>query len=178
MLRKLLGLDSSGYAVTSGKFIESNNTRPQYVSGAPRGGFESNLTGHVLIFNFPKDEDKPLIVLSKLEGPVETATYFGSVLCSVDLNNDGWDDLLVGAPLFGSRRLARLTDVPGDDSPGNSAPTEFAGHGDEGAVFVYMSERTRLAKKGFVVGNNEAWSRFGSSIASIGDINKDGFNGN
>ena len=43
-------------------------------------------------------------------------SYFGATLLSMDLNNDGKDDLLVGAPLY-----------IGKDS-------------DEGRVFVYVSD--------------------------------------
>jgi len=46
-------------------------------------------------------------------------SYFGGSLCSVDINNDGLDDLLVGAPLY---------------SP-NSGASEI------GAVLVYMGNR-------------------------------------
>ena len=47
----------------------------------------------------------------------QSATYFGHSLLSVDLNNDGRDDLVVGAPLYCS--------VP---------------NGDEGRVYVYIAD--------------------------------------
>ena len=45
----------------------------------------------------------------------QIGSYFGTSLCAVDLNGDGYEELLVGAPLFRGHR------------------------GDEGAVFVYIN---------------------------------------
>ena len=49
----------------------------------------------------------------------QTGSYFGGSVCGVDLNNDGMDDLLVGAPMF--------TDTNSDIM-------------DEGRVFVYLND--------------------------------------
>ena len=46
----------------------------------------------------------------------QSATYFGHTLLAVDLNNDGRDDLVVGAPLY------------------------FSSAGDEGRVYVYIAD--------------------------------------
>ena len=43
-------------------------------------------------------------------------TYFGAAVCAVDLDNDGKDDLVVGAPQF-----AKIV--------------------DEGRVYVYMNRK-------------------------------------
>ena len=46
---------------------------------------------------------------------LQYGSYFGASLCAVDVNNDGLDDLLVGAPLY-THRL-----------------------GDEGAVSLFLN---------------------------------------
>ena len=54
-------------------------------------------------------------------------SYFGATLCSADVNNDGLDDLLVGAPYY--------TEL---DKGGNSDKLIFK---DEGRVIVYLNIR-------------------------------------
>lgn len=55
-------------------------------------------------------------------------SYFGSVLCSVDVNADGYDDLLVGAPLFANQ------------------PPEY----DTGATFLYLGASIRVSIQSIV----------------------------
>jgi len=43
--------------------------------------------------------------------------YFGAALCAVDVNNDGFDDLIVGAPLNSNNQ-------------------------EEGRIYVYLSDGT------------------------------------
>jgi len=50
---------------------------------------------------------------------LQTGMYFGGSLLSTDVNGDGKDDLLVGAPLYVGEKI------------------------DEGRVFVYISQITR-----------------------------------
>lgn len=102
-------------------------------------------------------------------------SYYGASLLAIDLNNDGRDDLLVGAPLY----------IDGDY--------------DEGRVFVYISSGspaswvkiiakitakciTFLFKKAsnsegvtILKGGNLAGGRFGTAIADAGDMNMDGY---
>ncbi|KAK3752407.1 hypothetical protein QZH41_008611 [Actinostola sp. cb2023] len=77
--------------------------------------------------------------------------YFGSELCAVDLDNDGYTDILVGAPFY--------SDIK-----------------DEGRVFVYMNNKhgaLNLMSNMELSGDKIIGGKFGSAIANIGSINKD-----
>ena len=77
-----------------------------------------------------------------------------SVGTAGDVNGDGYDDVLVGAPLY----------IP----PGSSDK--------EGAVFVFYGAAGGLSEEpNWIVGNGKAGSRFGSAVSSAGDVNGDGF---
>lgn len=58
-------------------------------------------------------------IKAKLVGP-QIGSYFGASLCCVDINEDGLDDLLVGAPTFVK----------------NNGALPY----DQGAVFVYITK--------------------------------------
>ncbi|XP_050785625.1 integrin alpha-E isoform X3 [Gopherus flavomarginatus] len=109
-----------------------------YVAGAP----QHSMTGKVLVFK--KDGSKQI-----LQGD-QVGSYFGSELCSVDVNQDGKTDyLLVGAPLYHI-------------------------HGEEGQVYVYQLKNGFFSCVGHLsVQAPSAFARFGFTVASIGDINKD-----
>lgn len=114
-------------------------------AGAPRG---NDLQGEVYLLSSTDSTVK-----AKLLGN-QIGEYFGASLLAIDLNNDlnRFDDLLVGAPQF----------------------TEPNGM-DEGRVYIYRSGGNGLYPSGTLDGNSVPGSRFGTSIANIGDINMDGF---
>lgn len=65
----------------------------------------------------------------KLLGP-QVGSYFGASLCCTDINNDGLDDLLVGAPTF----VKKDGGLPYD----------------QGAVFIYMAKEVNQFVRRFV----------------------------
>ncbi|XP_060783229.1 integrin alpha-6 [Neoarius graeffei] len=141
-----------GFALDSGMNLLKKGEQV-IVAGAPRG----NLSGEVLILK-PETvkSESSLRVAHTLQGP-GLASSFGYSLAIMDLNADGWDDLVVGAPQYSS------TDME-------------AGIG--GAVYVYINRRDgqdwdRL-QPDILTGNKE--SMFGLVVANIGDINHDGYN--
>lgn len=46
-----------------------------------------------------------------------------------------------------------------------------------GQVYLYLQERALIFKDAQVLMGTEVFGRFGSSIANLGDLNQDGFNG-
>ncbi|XP_050668621.1 integrin alpha-9-like isoform X2 [Leptidea sinapis] len=143
-----------GYSVESGIF--ELNGKPLYVAGAPRSksGF-----GQVLIFEPSFRELDPYKIKAKVFGP-QLGSYFGASLCCMDLNGDGIDDLLVGAPTYVVKKDGSLPY-------------------DQGAVFIYLTEwqdgNFTLSAAGVILGSGENGAHFGLSIADLGDIDNDGY---
>ncbi|KAK9961993.1 hypothetical protein ABG768_007380 [Culter alburnus] len=128
-----------GYSVTSAQLSD----KTLYISGAPR----YNLTGGVFIF----DGSEKYV----LQGD-QVGSYFGSVLCALDINNDDdkiTDYLLVGAP-------------------------HFYRNGEEGKVLVYKLNQGRFESVATELKHDEGqtFARFGAAIASIGDIDGNNYN--
>ncbi|CAG0915436.1 unnamed protein product [Notodromas monacha] len=150
----VLGGDFWGYSVSSGIFLRDR--RQMYVAGGPRAGW----TGKVFIFSYPEpgsDKD-PLIVRWAFSG-TQGGEYFGGAICVVDVNSDGLDDLLIGAPL-------------------NSVAQDNTVYPDQGRVYVYINHNENFADMADkqLTSSTGLEARFGLAISAIGDIDRDGFN--
>lgn len=89
----------------------------------------------------------------------QLGAYFGYCLVVTDVDGDGLQDVVVGAPLYT-----------------NYANTE--GKYETGRVHVfYQSTRLRQSfKRSDVLDGDVSKARFGHALAALGDINLDGFN--
>uniref|UniRef100_A0A7N6AZR4 Integrin alpha-2 domain-containing protein n=1 Tax=Anabas testudineus TaxID=64144 RepID=A0A7N6AZR4_ANATE len=89
---------------------------------------------------------------------LQMGSYFGYAVATTDINNDGMTDLLVGAPMFMVRASeGRLEEM--------------------GRVYVYLQRGPlNLEIQLPHLTGTQAFGRFGSTIAPLGDLNQDGFN--
>jgi hypothetical protein len=84
--------------------------------------------------------------------PNQFADYGWSVASAGDVNGDGYDDVIVGAPQFTFEQF------------------------HEGAAFVYLGSPSGLgAEPVWRAESNQAEALFGSAVASAGDVNGDGY---
>lgn len=133
-----------GFSIDSGKSLVRAEEL-SFVAGAPR----ANHKGAVVILR--KDSASRLVPEVMLSGERLTSG-FGYSLAVADLNNDGWADLIVGAPYFFERQ-------------------EELG----GAVYVYMNQGGHWAEISPLRLCGSPDSMFGISLAVLGDLNQDGF---
>ncbi|XP_026366463.3 integrin alpha-2 isoform X1 [Ursus arctos] len=133
-----------GYSVA----VISTGTDIHFVAGAPR----ANYTGQIVLYSV--NENGNVTVIQAHRGD-QIGSYFGSVLCSVDVNKDTITDvLLVGAPTY-------MNDLKKE----------------EGRVYLFTITRGVLNWHQFLEGPEGVENaRFGSAIAALSDINMDGFN--
>uniref|UniRef100_A0A0P4W2E3 Uncharacterized protein n=2 Tax=Scylla olivacea TaxID=85551 RepID=A0A0P4W2E3_SCYOL len=137
-----------GYSVTSGNFMDPNETH--YAAGAPRAG---NSFGKVMIFEFPSYEGSELVTKGMLEGD-QIGEYFGAALAAADINGDGLDDLIVSSPMYSGNNL---------ENP------------DRGRIQSFLSTQGNFVHRKSHHGTEVTGARFGTSVASPGDLNHDGF---
>ncbi|XP_068615862.1 integrin alpha-2-like [Brachionichthys hirsutus] len=133
-----------GYSVTT----LSDGSTEYFVAGAPR----SNHSGQVIVYTV--NAQKQTAIIDSERGK-QIGSYFGSVLCSLDVDKDKVTDLLlVGAPMFmnGMKR-------------------------EEGRVYLFSVTKGILNEQGFLSGSspNEN-ARFGMAISAVPDLDVDGFN--
>lgn len=132
-----------GYSVGAGHFRSRHTT--EVVGGAP----QHEQIGKAYIFSI---DAKELNILHEMKGK-KLGSYFGASVCAVDLNADGFSDLLVGAPMQSIIR-------------------------EEGRVFVYINSGSGAVMNEMdieLIGSDKYAARFGESIVNLGDIDNDGF---
>ncbi|XP_058477547.1 integrin alpha-6 isoform X1 [Solea solea] len=133
-----------GFSLDSGHSITSSRGLT-VVAGAPR----ANHSGAVVLLKKQREASNQLSVEHILYGP-GLASSFGYDLAVVDLNGDGWQDIVVGAPQF----YMKDRDVGG-------------------AVYVYINKAGRWEGITPIILNGTKDSMFGLAVENIGDVNQD-----
>ncbi|XP_030077680.1 integrin alpha-IIb isoform X2 [Microcaecilia unicolor] len=87
----------------------------------------------------------------------QVASYYGYTVAITDINGDGRDDVLVGAPLFMERRSnGKLYEV--------------------GRVYLHLQKKASpLTFSSQLLTGTDLYGRFGSAIAPLGDMDQDGY---
>ncbi|XP_064833554.1 integrin alpha-2-like [Oncorhynchus masou masou] len=132
-----------GYSVTT---LNDGSTE-YYVAGAPR----SNHTGQVIVYII-NSKGQPTVIDSQRGDQI--GSYYGSVLCPLDVDKDGVSDiLLVGAPMFMNEQKK-----------------------ETGKVYLLSFTKGILSDQGILRGPSPADNaRFGMSISAVPDLNMDGY---
>ncbi|XP_054849097.1 integrin alpha-3 [Eublepharis macularius] len=133
-----------GYTIEAGANV-LRNVNITFITGAPR----YNHTGAIFLMVY--DESRILQKKLMITGD-QVGSYFGSSIALADLNNDGWQDLIVGAPYYFDRKEEK-----------------------GGAVYVYMNLGGTFHNTPNVTLTGPSNSSFGLSVAHIGDVDQDDF---
>ncbi|XP_042750352.1 integrin alpha-7 isoform X5 [Lagopus leucura] len=140
----LIPVPANSYFVDSGAGL-TRRRELSFVSGAPR----ANHTGAVVILR--RDSAHRLVPEAVLTGEQLTSA-FGYALAVLDLNSDGWMDLVVGAPHFFERKA------------------EIGG-----AAYVYINPAGHWDAATPLRLTGTHGSMFGIALGTAGDLNLDGF---
>ncbi|KAM6919733.1 integrin alpha-6-like isoform 1-T1 [Lycodopsis pacificus] len=132
-----------GFSLDSGMGLIKKN-QLTVVAGAPRAYY----SGAVVLMK--KDTDNGLVDEHTLKGE-GLASSFGYDLTVLDLNKDGWLDIVVGAPQYFEK----------DKTIG-------------GAVYVYVNKAGKWNEVTPIKIEGPQDSMFGLAVENLGDINQDG----
>ncbi|XP_053326469.1 integrin alpha-6 isoform X2 [Spea bombifrons] len=136
-----------GFSLDTGKGIISQDEMT-FVSGAPR----ANHSGAVVLLSKNPPYERMLSPEHIFEGE-GLASSFGYDVAVVDLNSDGWQDIVVGAPQFFDKNDKEIG----------------------GAIYVYINQMGKWNEVKPIRIEGTKDSMFGVSVKNIGDLNQDGF---
>ena len=136
-----------GTSVASAGDVDGDGDE-EILIGAP--GFTHGHAGEGRAFVFSGTPDGPAAVSSWTGEADEIGAAFGTAVAGVgDINGDGYEDIAVGAPLFGA--------------------------GDAGRVWVFPGSASGIGAISPTMLNGAAGSHFGAALSTAGDVNADGF---
>nr|XP_039248574.1 integrin alpha-6-like [Styela clava] len=143
-----------GLSVATSNAINPGSNEVFYAAGAPRG----NHTGAVVFFRKNTDSSGDITLVPDPANVLLGETIgssFGYAIALTDINGDGLDDLIVGAPQY----------------------YEYSNQNKRGgAVYIYLNGQSGMSNVEPQVIYGQPDSYFGHSVAALGDIDQDGYN--
>ncbi|XP_063977840.1 integrin alpha-8-like isoform X2 [Diachasmimorpha longicaudata] len=132
-----------GYSVTSGFYFDDK--RRWYVASAPQ---VDEMFGKIEIFQYGKQNN--FLQEVKVVMGMQYGEYFGASVTSCDVDNDGRDDLIVGAPSWTLNE-------------------------DEGRIYIISARRNSNGFDTTSINGKFEGARFGSIVVCLGDLDHDGY---
>jgi hypothetical protein len=141
---------SFGYKVASAGDVNGDGYSDVIV-GAPWYSNGESWEGRVFVY-FGSASGLGSSAVWTVESNQAGAQFGTSVASAGDVNGDGYSDVIVGAPWYSN------------------------GESGEGRVFVYFGSASGLGSSAvWTAESNKAGAQFGTSVASAGDVNGDGY---
>ncbi|VDO13947.1 unnamed protein product [Rodentolepis nana] len=139
---------------------------------------EKKGSGYVVLNVIEKKTNQIIIPHAQILQGSRFGSRFGHSVALIDLNGDGWDDLLVGAP------FEQQLDPLALQKLGTEGRSTHSGSGAFGSVYIFWNQHRRLPSTS-AFSNSEIQilkppptlslkSGFGSAITALGDIDHDG----
>lgn len=140
-----------GYSLALGRFSGQPASSPDVdvAIAIPHG---AQLAGKVMIA-----DGKDMRTVRNITGE-QMGAYFGHSLATADVNGDGLDDLIIGAPLYYNQTVS------------HKEP-----HFERGRVYVALQNNRHEFNIVQRIDGLMNRARFGTSLANCGDLNRDGF---